>query len=617
MQAKGLFQPSMISPAGGHLLGVIARKTMNSKNLYLPKYQNSWALIIGINTYSHCSPLGFACNDARAVAATLIEKFGFPDGNVEILLDQQATKAAVLQALLRHADPVALEDDRGLVFFAGHGHTAESRRGEVGYLVPTDGNCDDLASLIRWDELTRNAELLPAKHILFIMDACYGGLAVMRHLPAGSRRFLKDMLRRYSRQVLTAGKANEEVADGDGPRAGNSLFTGHLLEALGGAAATKDGFLTANGVMAYVYDRVAKDQHSQQTPHYGFIDGDGDFIFSNLPSDLLTDDAKGGNDVLIDVPAELIDQAEPPAQHDQTELLKEYLSESRYRIKLDELISVSVRRATKNLGADRFPVSTNAPNPVEDFSRRLVAYEGAIEPIQAAAILLGKWAVADQRAILANLFARLSDNNHALGGGLQLWLGLRWYPLSFLMYTGGIAAISAGNYENFAVIHMTKVESLRRGDLASVELIIPVVAGMLEVQQTDIWKHFPEHERHYAPHSEYMFKAAQPVLEDALFLGRGYEQLFDRYEVFRALIYADLDDRDQRVWGPLGRYGWKYSGRMGMSRDNPFTELVAEAARHRDQWAPLKAGLFRGSYARFNDIATRFEDNLLKRLEWH
>jgi hypothetical protein len=38
-----------------------------------------------------------------------------------------------------------------------------------------------LSGLIRWDELTRNADLITAKHMLFVMDACYGGLALMAY----------------------------------------------------------------------------------------------------------------------------------------------------------------------------------------------------------------------------------------------------------------------------------------------------------------------------------------------------------------------------------------------------------------------------------------------------
>ena len=137
---------------------------------------------------------------------------------------------------------------------------------------------EDFATFIRWDELTRNAELIRAKHMFFIMDACYGGLALNRYLHPGSTRFLKDMMLRYSRQVLTAGKADEVVSDSGGPLPNHSVFTGHLIEGLRGKAATEDGIITAGGLMAYVYGKVAKDKNSNQTPHYGYFDGDGDFI---------------------------------------------------------------------------------------------------------------------------------------------------------------------------------------------------------------------------------------------------------------------------------------------------------------------------------------------------
>ena len=195
----------------------------------------------------------------------LQEKYRFTTDNLTLLIGAEATKAQILRTFMKHSQDDAVgENDRMIVFFAGHGHTAPSRRGEIGFLVPVDGDPSDLSTLIRWDELTRNADLISAKHIFFIMDACYGGLALARSsFKPGSMRFLKDMLQRFARQVLTAGKADETVADANGPRQGHSLFTGHLLDALEGAA-TSEGVITASGVMAYVYQKVASDPYSRQ-----------------------------------------------------------------------------------------------------------------------------------------------------------------------------------------------------------------------------------------------------------------------------------------------------------------------------------------------------------------
>src|SRR6266540_2859575 len=253
--------------------------TMNSSvksSQYRPQYGNSWALVIGINRYAHVNPLGNACADAGSVVEVLVAELGFAKENVTTLLDDHATKAKIMERFLAF-DSLSL-DDRLVVFFAGHGETFSGQRGPVGYLIPVDGRPEDKSTLIRWDELTRNAELIPAKHVLLVMDACYSGLAIQRAIGIGEQRFVSDMLQRFSRQVITAGKANETVADGGGPTGNNSIFTGHLLEGLRGRASNEKGVLTASYLMNYVYQKVANDPRSNQTPHFGHLEGDGDFI---------------------------------------------------------------------------------------------------------------------------------------------------------------------------------------------------------------------------------------------------------------------------------------------------------------------------------------------------
>ena len=39
-----------------------------------------------------------------------------------------------------------------------------------------------------------------------------------------------------------------------------------------------EDILTATALMIYVYSKVSNDIHSNQTPHYGHFEGDGDFV---------------------------------------------------------------------------------------------------------------------------------------------------------------------------------------------------------------------------------------------------------------------------------------------------------------------------------------------------
>lgn len=228
-------------------------------------------------------------------------------------------------------------------------------------------------------------------------------------------------------------------------------------------------------------------------------------------------------------------------------------------------------------------------------------------------ILLSKWAGPEHRSTLKKVFSRIADVNQG-GSGLVAWLGLRWYPVILLMYMGGIAALSAENYDNLITILTSKVSTRFSGEVAQ-DIIAPAVEGILEAHRSELFKTIPGHERQYVPRSEYLFKVLQPRLEDLLFLGRSYEPLFDRFEIFFALIFADLDyDKRGDIWGPPGRFVWKYRNRT--HETNPFTSLKAEADRLGDDWPPFRAGFFKRSHARFNKVVAGYEE-LMKKLNWY
>ncbi len=498
--------------------------------LYEPNYADSHALVIGINKYRHVSPLEYARNDAEAISALLVDKFDFPKGNITLLVDKDASGAAIRSAFLNYSRLDG--DDRVLFFFAGHGHTVTARVRETGFLVPVDGKADDLSTLIRWDELTRNAELVPAKHVLFLMDACYGGLALMRKAPKpGSARFFKNMLQRYSRQVITAGKADEVVADAGGPRMGHSIFTGHLLDAMEGAAATTEGIVTANSVMAYVYEKVGNDPHSQQTPHFGFVDGDGDFIFNANGFDEVDENQIEGRDILVQVVAAGQDRAE--GDKSIAETLKDFLPAPTQQIRLDDFVSAHVRAAMQNLNPEKFPIPGNFSK--EEFEGQVQKYELAVGDLRTIAILLARWANTEQQNLLERIFLRLAEIEKS-GSGLTVYLGLSWHPIQLLMYASGIAALSANKADLLRTVFLTRVREEHRTGVPDTPLIIPVTDGV--IRTIDGFRLLPGHERHLVPRSEYLFKFLQPEIEDSLFLGRSYETYFDEFEVIWALVYG-------------------------------------------------------------------------------
>lgn len=571
-------------------------------------YTVSRALVIGIDKYQSAPPLSYAVSDAVAIKEVLISSLGFDEANVTLLTDEGASKQAVLRAFLRFSNDDVGVDDRLIVFFAGHGHTRTGLRGEIGYLVPHDADMTDFSTFIRWDELTRNADLIRAKHILFIMDACYGGLALVRSAGAGSTRFLKDMMLRTSRQVLTAGKADEVVADSGGPIPDHSVFTGHLIEALQGKAATSDGVLTANAVMSYVYARVGSDKNSHQTPHYGHIDGDGDMVL--LAPDLGELEASDTKDLdrLISVPF-----PEPTFELNGTDAkvmkVKALLANEQGAIGLHDMLSTEVRRFLATTADDAFKPSEQFSQ--SEFVLRLERYEVAALDISVLLACVAQWGRPTHLATLQKCIARSCDRLESTGSGLMVWLALRWYPLLLQFYCSGIAAVDARRFDSLAAIFSTPLPSTdyRRTSDTFVEAASTAV---LELNRTSVLKQIPGHERNYTPLSEYLFKILQPKLDDALFLGKNYETAFDTFEVYFALCSADARlENGQDAWGPIGRFGWKRGSSSG-----PLERVLREASAQKGEWAPLKAGMFGGDAERFKRVAEAYT-HAISGLNWY
>jgi uncharacterized caspase-like protein len=125
-------------------------------------------------------------------------------------------------------------------------------------------------------EVAQIGRRLPVKHILFALDNCFSGYAKRRDIvasPAGP--VLSALAREPVVQVLTAGAEGERAIE-DG---GHGIFTKHLLKGLEGWADPDGAGLTALKLATFVQERVVRESNGRQTPQYGKIEGEGEFIF--------------------------------------------------------------------------------------------------------------------------------------------------------------------------------------------------------------------------------------------------------------------------------------------------------------------------------------------------
>ena len=102
-----------------------------------------FALIIGINYYQNVRSLRGAARDALSFKEYLENSLEVPSGQIHILLNKAASRAAIINAFYNLRDDGRIEEgDPIFIFYAGHGSEISSPEGEAGsklqVLVPQD-----------------------------------------------------------------------------------------------------------------------------------------------------------------------------------------------------------------------------------------------------------------------------------------------------------------------------------------------------------------------------------------------------------------------------------------------------------------------------------------------
>jgi len=167
--------------------------------------------VIGIDRYHHWPRLSNAVNDARGAVA-LFERLGFTQV-LDPLLDERATGKAIHELVTDELRALGPEDSL-VLFYAGHGGTERHRLDEqeikTGYLIPVDasGSPNKVSTWIELDSWLRAVALLPAKHILVILDACHSGIALgpilkWRDVVSWQETPLPALQARRSRRIIT------------------------------------------------------------------------------------------------------------------------------------------------------------------------------------------------------------------------------------------------------------------------------------------------------------------------------------------------------------------------------------------------------------------------------
>ncbi|MDX2269849.1 MAG: tetratricopeptide repeat protein [Bryobacter sp.] len=248
-----------------------------------------YAVIIGVGQYSKLPQemqLRFAESDARAIYQTVIAREGgqMEPENVKLLTGPEATREKILYTLEVWLPSVAQEQDRVLVFFAGHGFVYQGK----GFLAPHDFSLQDPART--GYEMARFGETLAtrvrAKQKVLFTDACHSA----KLLPNLTSKQINDQFKQLPGEFFTLASSRETESSYEDENLGNGygLFTWFLTRGWQGQADVdpEDGIVSADELVQYVRSQVrqyARSKGQSQNPQESGS-FPGDMVLGFLPA---------------------------------------------------------------------------------------------------------------------------------------------------------------------------------------------------------------------------------------------------------------------------------------------------------------------------------------------
>lgn len=192
------------------------------------------ALIIGINDYTD-APLFGCVNDAILQRQLLIHRFGFNSQDVVMLLNKDATRQGILNAIEEHLIKQAKPGDVAVLHFSGHGSRVrdpdpiyinpDTGKGLAGTLVPIDGALSSEAKAkggivadIMGHTLFLLMSAIQTENFTAVLDSCHSGASTrdvrVRAREGGEKIEISPQEKAYQEQWLKRfGWSREEFVD--------------------------------------------------------------------------------------------------------------------------------------------------------------------------------------------------------------------------------------------------------------------------------------------------------------------------------------------------------------------------------------------------------------------
>lgn len=284
------------------------------------------------------------------------------------------------------------------------------------------------------------------------------------------------------------------------------------------------------------------------------------------------------------------------------ERLKKYLSSKQYDIEFADIIE---KWRTEAYNQITEVAHYNFQLSKEVFERYLELHLRAIAPLLDAAILTARWGKEWHIKLFGEILIKLCiipmRNGDIIAEGTQYLHALA--PM-LLLNTIGIACVKYGRFKELNnILKLSVPEGNFMGYYR--QPLLYLLGGTHWTYET--WNNLMG-TNYYYPFSLFFLGQLEPVFKDYFITKSEYENVFYMWEHLKSLMYGYNKCYLIKFSVPMGHFLLhRNKDKMGYKEVEPYTLFFEEADKLKNNWEPIKQGMFGGSYDNYKQIHEQAE----------
>lgn len=257
------------------------------------------------------------------------------------------------------------------------------------------------------------------------------------------------------------------------------------------------------------------------------------------------------------------DWSHPLSTEDAVASLKRYISDSRYKIRLSDLVDETVQRIVEVTSGEAFTMQ-DAPDPDrKSITARVQGYDAACSTLLAMAINGGFWAEKEHYRVWKRALQRLGWTT--VTGGYEIWIGLKKYPATLLLYGLGVGAVEADRLHFLKnMLATTLRDEFREEDMPAVQILPPF---RLSVSKQAM-QMLEGMDRRVAPLNDWIHDTLRPHAERIIPDNDRYTLVFDKLEMLLALNFVHKTNQPPgSYWATPGAFVYRGKNRTRIMQE--------------------------------------------------